>query len=277
MTPSRLLLLAVVALLTVGTQSAAAAERTETFRVGPVTVGGYQVLQEQALAGLPKPSSDSFITAMKVDVVDKDGTPVSIRRLMLHHIVFLNLGTQVGEKQDPTCSRITALDSRTQIPALAERFYAAGEERAELELPPGYGYRSKGADKWLMSYMLMNHRAEADSAYIQYTVTTDDDPGLTPADPYWLDVKNCWSDPVYDVPGGGKPGSTDVKTMTWTPPTGGRIVAGGGHVHGGGKALTLSQPSCGDRKLFSSTPKWGLKSHPFYNVKPSCTSRGRSA
>jgi hypothetical protein len=143
MTPSRLLLLAVVALLTVGTQSAAAAERTETFRVGPVTVGGYQVLQEQALAGLPKPSSDSFITAMKVDVVDKDGTPVSIRRLMLHHIVFLNLGTQVGEKQDPTCSRITALDSRTQIPALAERFYAAGEERATLRRATATGPRAR--------------------------------------------------------------------------------------------------------------------------------------
>jgi len=151
---------------------------------------------------------------------------------------------------------------------LPERFYAAGEERAEMDLPEGYGYRSKGADNWIMSYMLMNHRSEAATAYIRYTVTFDDSPSLIPTDPYWLDVRNCRSDPVYDVPGGGAPGSLDTQRDTWRPPVGGRIVAGGGHVHGGGKQLRLSQPGCGDRTLASSEPRWGLRSHPFYNVKP---------
>ena len=247
---------------------ASAAERTEIFRTGPITVGGYQVLQEQAAGGLPKPKEDGFVTRMKVDVVDEQGHPIPIQRLMLHHIVFSNLGSHLGEKRDRTCDSITALDSRTKLPGVAERFYAAGEERIEMRLPKGYGYRSEGADQWLMTYMVMNHRAATDTAYIQYTVTFDDAPDLTPVDPYWLDVRDCRSDPVYDVPGGGKRGSENVQTVTWKPPVSGRIVAGGGHVHGGGKELRLSQPDCGDRTLASSKPKWGLPSHPFYRVHP---------
>ena len=137
-----------------------------------------------------------------------------------------------------------------------------------MALPPGYGYRSQAADRWLMTYMLMNHRATADTAYIQYTVTVDDSPSLTPVDPYRLDVRDCWSDPVYDVPGGGARDALDVQQTTWTPPVGGRIVAGGGHLHGGGEELRLSQPGCGDRTLAASRPTWGLASHPFYNVRP---------
>src|SRR3712207_4867210 len=175
---------------------------TTLFR-SPVTVTGFKVLQNQLLGDLPKPAGNGFITRMKVDVVDASGRPVPIQRLMLHHIVFLNAGGGFGAKRDRTCDSFRLLDSRTEVPALAERFYAAGEERLEMALPPGYGYRSENADRWLMTYMLMNHRARADSAYIQYTVTFDDDPSLTPVDPYWLDVRDCWSDPAYDVPGGG--------------------------------------------------------------------------
>lgn len=263
------MLLASFALLLVGMAvPAAATERTEVFRTGPITVGGYQVLQEEAEGGLPKPAVDGFVTHMKVDVVDRDGTPVSIRRLMLHHIVFSNVGAKLGEKHDRTCDSITALDSQTAFPNVAERFYAAGEERSELDLPSGYGYRSKRSDQWVMTYMLMNHRSEVDTAYIQYTVTFDDSPSLRPADPYWLDVRNCRADPVYDVPGGAAPGSLDTQTTAWKPPVGGRIVAGAGHVHGGGKELRLSQPGCDDRTLARLKPKWGLRSHPFYNVKP---------
>jgi plastocyanin len=111
-------------------------------------------------------------------------------------------------------------------------------------------------------------RAQTDTAYIQYTVTTDDSPVLQAVDPYWLDVRDCRADPVYDVAGGGARGATDVQAVAWTPSVGGRIVAGGGHLHGGGRELRLSQPSCGDRTLAVSRPTWGLASHPFYNVRP---------
>ena len=241
---------------------------TKTLRVGPITVGPYQVKQNDYEAGIPTPEIDGAIVRMEADVVDASGKPVPISRLMLHHIVFANVGSAIGEKKDATCDTITGLDSVSRIPALAERFYAAGEERAVMDLPAGYGYKVGKADNWLMIWMLMNHRAKTDTAYIQYTVTVDDSPDIKPVTPVWMDVRDCRADPVYDVPGGGKPGSLHYETKTWTAPTAGRIVAGGGHVHGGGRELALSQPDCGDRVLHRSTPTWGNPDHPFYTVKP---------
>lgn len=260
--------LAALAAAVVGSLALAAAasaeSRTETFRYGPVTIGPYQVLQSDLKLSIPKPAADGFITNMEVDVVDPDGTQVPINRLMLHHIVFANLGTQLGQKHDGTCNTFTSFDSQNKIPAWGERFYAAGEERAKLALPPGYGYPMKAADQWGMTLMLMNHRNKADSAFVQYKVTYETEP-QTPVTPYWLDVKNCLADPVYSVPGGGRSGSTHTRSAQWTVPTNGRLVAGLGHVHGGARDLTLNRGGC---ELYASRPTWGQRSHPFYNVRP---------
>jgi plastocyanin len=257
--------LAAVAAASLAVAAPASAElRTETFRYGPVEIGPYQVLQSDLKLGIPKPVADGFVTNMEVDVVDPDGSQVPINRLMLHHIVFANLGSQIGQKHDGTCNTFTAFDSQNKVPALGERFYAAGEERAKMQLPPGYGYPMKAADQWGMTLMLMNHRSKADSAFIQYKVTYETEP-QTPVTPYWLDVKNCLADPVYSVPGGGKRGSTHTRSKEWTVPASGRIVAGLGHVHGGAKDLTLNRGGC---ELYSSRPTWGARSHPFYNVRP---------
>jgi len=264
-----LLVLALAALAGLAGPAAAEVRQLE-YRVGPIEVAPYQVRQNGLRVDVPKPDVDGAITAMDVDLVDADGTPVPIRRLMLHHIVFTNLGPTFGSKQDATCDSILSLDSTTMVPARAERFYAAGEERARLELPPGYGYPIAGADRWGLTWMVMNHRATTDRAFIRYRVTyaTGADAAVTPVKPVWMDAANCRVDPIYDVPGGGRPGSTDVRTADWTAPEGGRIVAAGGHVHGGGLRLRLSEPDCGDRTLANLTPTWGRKSHPFYNVRP---------
>jgi plastocyanin len=247
--------------------SAAAVERTETYRFGPIEVDGYQVKQNDFDIGISKPKVDGYITGMSVDIVDADGSKVPIQRLMLHHIVFSNVGARFGDKRDATCGMFTALDSRTRIPALAERFYAAGEERAVMKLPPGYGYPMDADDNWILTWMVMNHRATPDRAFIEYKVTYDTEP-KTPVRPWWLDVRNCLADPVYNVPGGGRPGSTHTRSATWTVPQDSVIVAGGGHLHGGGKRLALTQPDCGNRTLFASSPLWGNRDHPFYNVRP---------
>lgn len=241
--------------------TAPAAVTTKTFKVGPISVGGYEVKQSFASAphgGLP----DGHITRMEVDIVDADGTPVPIQRLMLHHIVFINL-----YRQDTTCQSFTNFDSRTQLPG-RQRFYAAGEERAKLLMPPGYGYRHSASEQWALTYMVMNHRATADQAYIQYTVTVDDDPLVKDVTPYWLDVKNCLADPIYNVPGNRKVGSVHRRTWDFRLPEAGRIVAGGGHVHGGARRLAVTEPDCGNREIAQSDPTWGFADHPFYNVRP---------
>lgn len=73
---------------------------------------------------------------------------------------------------------------------------------------------------------------------------------------------------MWSVAGGGRPGSIDTRTATFTLPRSGRIVAAGGHVHGGAKDLAISQPSCGDRRLWTHRPAWAPRDHPFYTVKP---------
>ena len=253
---------AVLALVLTGT--ATAAPTTKTYRVGPIEVGPYQVRQNDYDIGIPKPAEDAYISAMEVDIVDAKGSKVPISRLMLHHIVFANVGAEFGEKHDQTCQQFTQLDSSTRIPAWGERFYAAGEERAKMLLPEGYGYESKGADRWAMTWMMMNHRSKTDRAYIEYTVRYDTKP-QKPVTPYWLDVKNCLFDPIYDVPGGRKKGSTHRKSYNWKVPESGRIVAGGGHVHGGAKDLSINRRRC---ELYASKPTWGSAKHPFYRVRP---------
>jgi plastocyanin len=240
-----------------------------TCKLGPVVVAPYQVLQRELLINPPKPLVDGHITDMSVDIVDKGGTKVPISRLMLHHIVFLNMGSRFGEKSHVGCGNsITGWDSRTLLPNVAERFYGAGEERAELSLPPGHGYPIAKDDSWLMSYMVMNHRAKVDRAYIEYEVTVDTAPAMTPVKPIWLDVANCRVDPVYDVPGGAARGATHRRSYVWNATEAGRIVAGGGHVHGGGKNLTLRRPDCSNERIYTSRPVWGGPRHPFYNVRP---------
>jgi plastocyanin len=254
-----------LALLPAGT--AAAATTTVTRTVGPIRINGYEVRQESTF-GVPTAGLDGYITDMRVNVVDKRGRPLPISRIMLHHVVFLNGGTPSAPRRDRTCGTFTLWNSRDSIPALAERFYAAGEERAEMHLPPGYGYPVSANDTWFLNWMLMNHRQQPDVAYIRYTMRVETDVDLRPVTPYWLDVVNCLTDPIYNVPGGAPRGASTTRSATWTIPAAGRLVAAIGHVHGGGERLAITQPACGNREIVRLLPTWGSPRHPFYRVRP---------
>lgn len=259
----------IVAAVTAGAApTAGAAVQEKVLRYGPISLGPYDVHREEVSYGVPAPELDGYLTAIRADVVDADGTPVPIARTMLHHIVLANTGSRLGERRDATCDTFTLFDGERRLPRLGERFFAAGEERARLDLPDGYGYRVRAADRWAMSLMLMNHRNRVDRVYVQYTVRVETGRDLTPVDPWWLDVVNCRLDPIYDVPGGRPRGSTATRSTDFVAPQAGRLVFGGAHLHGGGKGLTLRSLTCGDRVLYDSHPLWGRASHPFYRVRP---------
>lgn len=245
-----------------------AAVEEKVLRYGPVTLGPYEVHREEVTYGVPAPQVDGWLTAISANVVNADGSEVPISRTMLHHIVLANTGARLGERRDATCETFTLFDGERTLPRLGERFYAAGEERARLDLPPGYGYRIRAGDRWAMSLMLMNHRNRTDKVFVEYRVRVDTGPQLRPVDPWWLDVANCRLDPIYDVPGGGKRGSTHERSTDFVAPASGRLVFGGAHLHGGGKGLTLRSLDCGGRVLYDSRPLWGLPTHAFYKVRP---------
>lgn len=263
---TRILALA-LALTLLSAAAASAATQTVTKTFGPIRIGGYEVRQESS-TGVPTAGVDGYVTDMRVNVVDKRGRKLPISRIMLHHIVFLNAGNPSRPRKDSTCGQFTMWDSRSTLPAFAERFYAAGEERSEMHLPPGYGYPVARDDTWFLTWMLMNHRQLPDEAYIQYEMTVETGVQLQEVTPYWLDVVNCLTDPIYNIPGGGRVGSLDTRSASWTVPTGGRMVAGSGHVHGGGQSLSITQPSCQNREVARFLPTWGSARHPFYNVRP---------
>jgi hypothetical protein len=103
----------------------------------------------------------------------------------------------------------------------------------------------------------MNHKPRRLDGYIRYRVRYVSGETLTPVKPVWLDIRNCSGpDPVFDVPGGGKRFSTFVKTADFTMPESGRLVSGGGHLHGGGIRLELRNASCRTTP-FASRPTWG--------------------
>jgi hypothetical protein len=247
----RIVPLAALALLAAGLHAggARAGDQILTFRSAPITVQGYGVAQDVQL--VLSPTGDGYVTAMSADVVDETGASVPITSVMLHHVVFGKIGTP-----DSTCSEFRDYEGR-RVPVPVERFYGAGEERAKLDLPHGYGYPNRGTDRWGLVYMLMNHKPLPRTVYVQYTVRYTTAETLTPVRPYWLDVRNCKADPIFDVPGTGPMFSTFSQSATFTMPESGRIVAAGGHLHGGGLRLDLSDVSCGTR-LFTSEPTWGL-------------------
>jgi hypothetical protein len=228
---------------------AGAADQTIVLRSAPITVQGYGVSQDMQL--VPSPNVDGYVTAISADVVDAAGVSVPITSVMLHHVVLAKLGTP-----DATCSLFVTYDG-DKLSFPVERFFGEGEERTSLELPAGYGYPNKSTDKWGLVYMLMNHKPNARTVYVQYTVRYATGKPLTPVRPYWLDARNCRADPIFDVPGTGPMFSTYSRRTDFTMPEGGRIVAAGGHLHGGGLRIELSDRTCSTH-LFTSEPTWGL-------------------
>ena len=200
--------------------SALAETLTLTLRApNPIEIGPYGVVQGEALA--PSPQVDGHVVGLSATLVDEAGAEVPIQNVMLHHIVFAKLGVR-----DATCSTFTGYDGRSR-PAFAERFYAEGEERAKLALPPGYGYPNRASDLWGMVYMLMNHRNVRDTVYVQYTVRYVVGEPLVSVTPVWLDVRNCRSDPIFSVPGTGPMFSTYAQQADFVMPESGRLGPAG--------------------------------------------------
>jgi plastocyanin len=241
------------AALAAGAAPAHAALERVTVRQGPLVVRPYEVRYTSGKTRQVRaPRLDGWLIRMHARVVDRRGRPMPVSQVMLHHIVYKNTA-----RRDVVCGD-------------GESFYGTGEENETLRFPPGYGYRVRRHDRWSTGWMLMNHQARRRRAYIEYTAWIETSKRLRSVTPYWVRATGCEgrSDPIFNVPGGGGPGSTYAKEAWWTVPTSGRIVAGGSHVHGGSKEILLTQPDCGDRTLMASRPLYGLPDHPYYNVQP---------
>ena len=251
------LALAAAVLLALAFAGTASAEIvTKTYRYGPIKLSAFEV--ERDTAYVPSPKIGGSITRMSSRVVDKQGNFVPIQRVMMHHLLFKNLGREGGKhRYDAACPEIPR-----------QRFFGRGEEGITMDLPPGYGYKIKSREQWHMNWMLMNHRQVPEVAYIEYQVTIDTNPKLVGVTPYWLDVADCGGGSIYDVPGTGGPGSVHNESIDWRVPFNGRIVEATSHLHGGAIGQALTQPSCNSRILLDSYALYGTPDDPTYAVQP---------
>ncbi|MCB0868532.1 MAG: hypothetical protein KDB48_07530 [Solirubrobacterales bacterium] len=207
-----------------------------TYRIGPIDVTpGQNRIAYRPLFGAEKPAVDGWLTRLKPDLVNEDGSVPLSSKVMFHHGVWLNLS-----RKDATTGSF-------------ERFYATGEEKTITSFPQGFGYQYKASDTWLLNHMIHNLTPQPMKLYATYTV--DFIPAGTPAaegmkavTPIWMDVENGGIYPVFDVfrDSGGKDGKftypddagnpypSGVEKNKWTVDRDGVLVATAGHVHTGG-------------------------------------------
>jgi plastocyanin len=245
------LTLTIVFLLSVPSP-AAAKLKTYTLRFGPVAVGGFNVKLPRGVARTPRVNGD--IVRMHADLVDRQGRRVTIRDVMLHHVFF---------------SQHRAAPEHWQCAGANEEvFYGTGEENQSLRLPRGYGYPIRRGSSWFVKAMVMSHSLRALDVYIRYRVTVHTGARLKPVHPFWLRAKGCERSVAYPIQGGGAAGSTHLRRSGWRVPYSGRIVAVGGHLHGGAKNMWLSQPRCRARRLLDTRPLYGMPDNLYYRARP---------
>ena len=229
--------------------------KTYVFRFGPHRIGPYQVAKATDIVS--PPPVDGAIVGMDARLVTRRGADVPQHEVMLHHVVFTD-GGEHGGRRDRVCPHRP----------IDQRFYGTSEELRPLTLPPGYGYAITRRDRWRASWMVMNHQARDRDALLEYRVTVDPRP-VNPVVPLWLSVMPCRDspDPQYSIRGGGAPGATDYRSRDVRLPVAGRIVAIGGHLHGGARRLKVEEPACG-RTLAAAEPTYAAADDPLYRIAP---------
>jgi hypothetical protein len=206
----------------------------EDFRLGPFNLApqGQPGSQDQgAQSNVPRPPGGFGMKSIEFDLVDASGNPIPRHEAHLHHVVLMN-----PARRSMYCDN------------WPERFAASGSERTPTALPDPYAYMVSSSEQWNALWHVMNMSSSPQEVYIQWKVgyqpgaTSENTRGVTP---FFLDVTGCGNS-EYDVPGDGGPDSLHSMTRTWTMPWDGYHVGSGGHVHGGGVDITISNDTTGE-------------------------------
>jgi hypothetical protein len=219
----------------------AAPARAETlkYRFGPIHVKPGQNTIELAGNEL-KPVADGWITSFKPDLTYADGTVPRVDVIHLHHGVWVSN---------------------------FEPLFAAGEEKTVIATPPGYGWRHRISDRWLMNHMIHNLTPTPADVYIEYELEFEPASApLTEVRTLFMDVRGREWYPVFDVArgaGGGRytyPDEAGLKGYSrnrLTIQEDGVLVGAGGHLHPGGLWTDLWLERGGRKvRLFRSRAKY---------------------
>jgi hypothetical protein len=223
----------------------AAQAETLSYRFGPIHVSPGQNTIELAANDL-KPPVDGWITSFKPNLTYADGTVPRVDVVHLHHGVWISN---------------------------FEPLFAAGEEKTILAAPPGYGWRYRTSDQWVMNHMIHNLTPTPADVYVDYELefvpdTAPEAAAMQEVRTLWLDVRSGSFYPVFDVHRGkgGRDGrytfpdesnERNYRRHRVTINQDGVLVATGGHLHPGGLWTDLYLERGGKRvRLFRSRAKY---------------------
>ena len=119
-------------------------------------------------------------------LVDGRGRPITIRDVMLHHVVFHRVAGPRG-------------GYAVHEPG-GEAIYGTGEEKQNLRLPRGYGYRVRRGDRWRITAMLMSHSLRHVRRVRPIPRHGRDRPARSsPCAPFWVRASGCGAQVSYPV------------------------------------------------------------------------------
>ena len=117
--------------------------------------------------------------------------------------------------------------------------------------------------------MLMSHSERSIDAYIQYKVTVVTGRPDEERRAVLGARERVRRAGVLRGPRRRRPGLDLLpRHYDWKVPFDGRIVAVGGHLHGGAKDMWMSQPACDDRRILDNAPHFGMPDHIYYKARP---------
>ena len=200
------------------------AKRIVTIVAGPFTIPGMPAGMDHGEHGMhemeghttPFLSFDWPITGwlrgFKIELATGKGQPLN--RRLIHHVNMMNF------------------ERRQLIYDAVERMLAAGQETKDLALPRTIGLpMTAGAEVGLYSAWANDSETAIEDAYL--TITYEWSP--TNLSPRPLDAMPLYMDVNYQGPGVTDsydlPAGQSTKSFDFTLPTGGRLLAAGGHLH----------------------------------------------
>lgn len=161
---------------------------------------------------------------------------------------------------DPTCVGKESLPHMVvgTTPDKAERFFSSGNERSRVNFAPPWapearmGYFLNKEDKFLFIVDLMNMNKQDEVVYmtITYDYVEGRPAGFDNMKAIWLDAAQCGTSEV--IPPVQK-GIYEVGAE-WIANLDGEILGAGGHVHDGGKWLSIS---IDDKVVCNATATYG--------------------
>ncbi len=261
-----------------------------TYRIGPIEVtSGQNRIENKFVLPSERPAVNGYITAFRPNLVNPDGTVPKSSSIMFHHGVWVNLS-----RRDATSGQMT------------ERFIGTGEEKTEVEFPPGFGYFHDTSDVWILNHMIHNLTPAEHELYVTYEIdfvplTSPAAEGMRGVRPIWMDVVNPNPYPVFDTykGSGGKDGKIvwpyeaaedpykdGIKRNLWTVDRDGVMVWSVGHVHTGGLATDLylnregaryRGPKCPKPKILKRLTQRRLKAMPKGKRKAKSRARRKAA